>query len=614
MRRNFAAASHGTTGTRSPDTHHPVNDCSETVAAPRLYSSVSLSGQQVAKASPARLTSDSLAAFQAALQGQNKRTAASGPRTGQSTETKLSKTFDDDFCEVLPDDSLSVLDGDSNDTAVTSAPWTKRTMRIFPTPADFKKYMRGWTEEIIPTPELNSADSEKWLKFDVEPDSVTHELRHPPQAPNILVDPSASLDQFDSRRSTQTAVSACLEYRFLAPADGSRQGDTAHDGPTATQSAVLQTPQQPSCSTMQSTDAKNTGQVHADVLLNNQTSSPVAPAIDAESNPVTGIPPLLPIVIHITLASDNHADQIRDIYNEELSKGVQVPGRQQAATLDIRRLCLTSKQFNLPFLVALCHGPNSEQVLGFGFLLPRLLFGITEPQDLCCAECSVFVRLKYRNRGIGQEILQSLLNAVAARIAPEPNISPDDRIAGDEVDNRVDTAPNIWPCYKFVREFEPGTPDRLPPLIHYVFVEIECGNVDGLAEKKYVDILTRKFGFDYGGRLDSICWTEKGPKAVKKMMLYHMCERFGTHETTLDNATPISACGPVQHPPASPVAPQPVGSTETAGSVCIKRPSKDSAHFLPSRQPQLMLAPTTNDSDQGNRAAGSRPAVKPDFW
>ncbi|CAK7269671.1 hypothetical protein SEPCBS57363_003719 [Sporothrix epigloea] len=603
-------------GTRTPDTHRPVNDCSESVAAPRSYSNVIPSGQQAAKASPARLTRDSLAAFQAELQSQNKRTVLSGPETVQSTETKVSKTLDDESGEVQPDESLSVLDGDYTGTAVTSAPWTKRTMRVFPTPADFIKFMRTWTDEISHTPELNSADSEKWLEFDVEPDIVTHELLRPPQAPNILVDPSASLNQLDSRRSTQTAESACLEYGLLVQADGSRQGEPVHNVQTATQSAVLQTPQQPSCSTVQSTNAKNTGPIDADSVENNQTSSPIAPAIDAEPNSAAGIPPLPPIVIHITLASDDHIDQIRDIFNEELLKGTRVPERQQAATLNIRRLCLTCLQFKLPFLVAFCHGPNGKQVLGFGFLQPRLLFGITEPQDLCCAECSVFVRLKYRNRGIGQEILQSILSAVAVRIAPQSNTVHEDRIANDEqLDKSVDTAPTVWPSYKFVRDFEMGKPDFPPPLIHYIVVEIECGNVDGLAEKKYIDVLTRKFGFDYGGQLDSVCWTEKGPKAVKKMMLYRICEQFGTHETTLDNATPIPACGPAQPSPARPVTLQPVASAETTVTNCIKSPSKENAQFLRGRLLQdLILAPTTTGNRQGDRAAGIRPAVNPDFW
>ncbi|CAK7268361.1 hypothetical protein SEPCBS119000_003022 [Sporothrix epigloea] len=495
--------------------------------------------QQPLQAGPIRLTRDSLAAFQAELKGQKKHSVVDDLATVQSMVATVGKATDNNSsCEILPDDSPSFLDENSDDTTTTDIAWTRRAMQVFPSPRDFKDHIRTWSTGIHFTPPLNSTDAEKWLKFDAEADSVSRTLLRPPQAPEILIDPSALLNKVNPYQTTQTAESACLEHSLLSPPAGQPQDQPTNSTQVAAPSVV------------ETGNADKPDRSDADIFPKSSLSSPTAPALDVGPNktlPISGISPSRPIAIHIALAGDDHLDQIRDIYNEEV-QDARVPGRQAAATQDIQRLYQTSLQSKFPFLVALYHGQHRVQVLGFGLLQPRVLSGITEPRDLCCAECSVYVRLKFRNRGIGQEILQSLLCAVASNVTPQSNICHGKEEAMDDENKSVGMEAGLWPSYKFVCA-KTDTPKSFPPLLHYIIVELAYGNADGLAEKKYVDILTQKFSFNYGGQLDSVFWTEAGPRTVKKMMLYRACEpiRPGC-ETTIDAATLNPNGGPVQHP------------------------------------------------------------------
>ena len=581
---------------------------------------------------------ESLAAFEAELQDRSKRSADDGLGNRQSPVTHAGKTMDDDFPEVLPDDSLSVVsddddddDDNSNGTVMTGAAWTQRAVQVFATPQDFRKSVKTWSAKVYPTPALNSSDSDKWHKFDAEPDSLSRELLHPPQAPEIRIDPSVLQEGPNTRRATQTAESARLKHSILAQTMN-LQNDK--EKPVVAQAeagypsdAAVQTPKQPSLLTVQPVDAGKPGfpannspkDKFASPLV---TSAPDAESVTGQPAAATAFPSTSPISIRIVMGRDDHIDQVRDIYNEEFFKGAQAPGQQPATSQDIRRLYLASLQFKLPFLVAISSEQGGEHVLGVGFLQPRPLIGIVEPQDLYCAECSVFVRPKYRNRGIGQEMLQCLLSIVTSHLGSSQSKTladgTEEKNKKKKLNDNTGTDQISGLSYKFVRKIETSGPKALPPLIHYIIVDVVCGNVDGLAEKKYADVLTQKFDFKLGNPLDTVVWTKDGPVAVKKIMFYRTCEHFVPRSEMLaPAATPVLAGGPVQQPAVHPVS-QAVGQAKAAVPTRDTSPTRDNARSLPGRLLyDLMLAPATtggNNTYIGGRALANKPTTATDFW
>ncbi|CAK7215596.1 hypothetical protein SBRCBS47491_002534 [Sporothrix bragantina] len=579
-------------------------------------------GQSGVQAGRGRLTMESLAAFEEELHKQSKQ-AADVVDKDKSAVAHVGKTMDDDFAEVLPDDSLSVIGDNSDGTAMTGAAWMQRAMQVFATPHDFKKSMKTWSSKIYDTPPLNNSDSEKWHKYDAEPDSLSRSLLHPPQAPEIRVDPSVLRNGADSKRATQTAQSACREHSLLSQVAGSQQDTQKHVAQAQTLPSPVQESYQALLRTTQPADAA----IPSVPMVNTLPSKPLASikvsALDVE--PIIDRPAAIgsssfPMLIRIIKGEKGHIDQIRDIYNEEFSKGTQAPGQQPATSQDILRLYYASLQFKLPFLVAISKDQAGEHVLGTGFLQPRPLIGIVEPQDLYCADCSVFVRLKHRNRGIGQEMLQSLLSIVTSHLASESKTSSDGKKADNTKpnDNSEATARALSPCYKFVRDFQVGASEALPPLIHFIIVDVVYGSMGGFAEKKYAQVLTQTFGFKHGNKLDTTIWTKDGPMTVSKMMFYRVCEPFvDRNEMPPPFATPVAAGGPVQ-PPTAAAESKSVGQVMATVPVRNMSPTRDDARFLPGRLLyDLMLAPATtggNNSHTGGRAPANKPSTITEFW
>ncbi|CAK7217810.1 hypothetical protein SCUCBS95973_003270 [Sporothrix curviconia] len=639
-RRDALQASYGASNTLHHDLNQHVEDEGHSVVTRGLRGAMPVNGRQSGQADRGKLTMESLAAFQAELQSEEKHQADNDTDKGKSAVAHPGKTMDDDFPEVLPDDSLSVVDDSSAGSAMTGAAWTQRAMQVYATPHDFKKSVKTWSAKIYPTPPLNNLDSEKWLKFDAEPDSLSRDLLHPPVAPEIRLDPSVLRDGPDSRRATQTAMSACMQHSLAQMArlqqDKAQLKGAAQVGPhvavaqtpqqtpqQTSQKATLQAFQQASHQTSQAPDAGNPSPSPVNVPKSKIMATPNFPQHDikpAAELPASTVPSPAPHSIRITAGTADHIDQIRDIYNEEFVKGTQAPGQQLASSQDIRRLYLASLQFKLPFIVAVSNNDDGGQhVLGVGFLQPRPLIGIVEPQDLYCADCSVFVQLKHRNRGIGQEILRSLLTIVTSHLAPQS--ADGEKIGDKQPGDNLETAQAPHPRNKFVRELETGASKTLPPLIHFIIVDIVCGNMGGLAEKKYAEVLTKKFGFKQGDLLDTVIWTKDGPSTAKKMMFHRICEQFiPRHEMSppTPSTAPVPSGGPVQHPPVAQPMSQAVGPAKAALPARNMSPTRDNARFLPGRLLyDLVLAPATTGGSNnyaGGRAPANKPSAAQEFW
>ncbi|CAK7202134.1 hypothetical protein SEUCBS139899_004854 [Sporothrix eucalyptigena] len=555
-----------------------------------------------------RLTMESLAAFEAAYQKANP-LVEDDPESDQTADVRKGRTMSDFFTEVFPNDSFSELGGNmeqSGGTQDTGGEWMNRASQVFATPRDFHKSVKVWTANIHPTPPLNESDQQKWRTYDTEPDPLSCSLIHPPQAPEILIDPAQREQGPESRRATQTAQSSCLRYSILAQTGGLQPDGPGPQTATSredTQKTAAKAERSPSPALPQSPEDAADDMMTPAILPDKPTTvyevlAPVKEVVH-DTPAVATLPSSASVSIRIAAANEGHLDQVLDIYQEEFSNVMQTDGQHPISIEGVKRFYSASRQFKLPFLVALAGSNNGELVLGVALLQPRPMVGISEPQDLYCANCSILVRTKYRNRGIGQELLSTLISAVMGYRAPlsKPNTDTGNGL------NDVDNVSLLGPTYKFVREVAPAFPEikSYRPLIHYIIIDVVCGNVNGMVEKKHLEKLTQKFEFKYGDVFDDVIWAKEGPTTVKKIMFFRLCRPVGLgvqEQAQAGDDSSMITGGPVLPLPAQPAGTiEAVSPVKTATPDRIMDPSRDDARFLPRRLlNDLMAVPATTNT------------------
>lgn len=510
--------------------------------------------------------------------------------------------------EILPGDSFSA-DGakgvDPGDTtwngasaASSGGDWARRAMQLFPSERDFRHCVKGWVATIHPAPPFSEVEFERWHTYDAVPDSVTAELLPPPQVPEVRRDPRPTGDKdLDKRAATQTSNLSCvppkkatqvcvsapdlvkkapeveLETRFV---------HVSGPVPDAKQEKQTVTPQQKK-PTVTFEPVKRTNIPMPNPQPQDQAQVHPKPGPD---RPTAAAAPLPPMSARIALADDKHIDGMREVYNEEVLKGTQERDRETVSFDGFRQLYKSSQESTLPSFVALSNNKDGEQVVGYVLVRPRHDVGFDGPADAFCAECTIFVRFKYRNRGIGQELLRRALARVTER---------------------------------------PSTDSQ--PMPHFLYIEVACGSEDGLAEKKYIGTLSTKFGFEHFGRpVETVTWSDKGPYTLKHLLFYRRCTpAVDSVSIGAGNCTEIHSNGHTQQTKAQP-ATQTVGpmSFPVAGmkyNLHLGKESISRSRFHEQLLHDLVTVPATaqtktayTDYKNNNRVPANDNKAPVEFW
>ncbi|ERS97253.1 hypothetical protein HMPREF1624_06584 [Sporothrix schenckii ATCC 58251] len=482
------------------------------------------------------LTSDSLAAAAEEFSKQDTLLLEASAGKGKGRAHGKKETTENE--EIVPSDSVSA-DGanciEADDPAWKGTPsastgglWTRRAMHLFPSETDFRHCVKGWLATIHKTNPLSEEEFQTWVAYDTVPDSVTTQLLPPPQAPETRLDPESTGDKdLDERAATQTANTSCgLPSKGIA-IRASDPDPPKRAPPVERETRFVHVSQQPiqdvgagkQTVTVQKKKptvtfetgkqvkvpvTPSTQKIEPQAQLQTKNQPPPQPQAHAERHEPKPVPelssatgePFPSMYAQIVASGDRHIEGIRDVYNEEVTNGAQGLGCNPATSEDIRRLYKASLNTKSPSVVALLNDKDNEQVIGFAIVHPRPGVGFGEAATTLCAECNVFVLPKYRNRGLGQELLR--------------------RVLAKTID---------------VSTFGPL------PAPHYIYMTVACGSGDGLAEKKYIASLTTKFGFEYFGKpVETIKWSGKGPYAVKHMVFYRRCMPTPTSEAILGGA------------------------------------------------------------------------------
>lgn len=446
--------------------------------------------------------------------------------------------------EVPPEDSFSLdgardIDPDEDafslEGSVVSScgMWSVKAAVLYLSEANFRDRITDWLVKYHKeVSALSKKDQALWVKYNTIPDLLTIEMVEPPYVPYDKVEPTGN-KELDERVATQTSKLSCAEYmekvaaeERAAEAEKAKKEEEEKTKKEEEEKAKIEREKKEKLEREkmekleQEKKAKKEAEekakkekeekakieqvmkakIERELMAKMERDMRNTPAPQPTPAPYSGLsasasvplPELAPVLAphnraraHITSAMETHLPEMRELYNLEIMYGTQADAREPVTMEGFASLYESGNYAELPALVATVTENGVEHVVGYGLARPCYGLGFSGHVGEYCAELTVIVHPKIRCRGIGQELLRSMLDSMDAKSAL-PHLKP-----------------------------------------RFSFIEVAGGSDEGLAEKKYIGTLVNKFGFQRLGQiLDTIKWSDKGPYVQKRLFFYRRCAAF----------------------------------------------------------------------------------------